>query len=184
MNQQSRGMNEQIFVALQAYEALKAQQLKIAFSANNNNKGLSFTDIVHCARTPLDKKSQQQLQDINQSIDYRRKYRFVLQQIASIYSPQQVAAASPDHLLARDASEFSLKLEELAEQVVKLKVSLKPGYEQESKTLHLHCEAEEAFVTISLDKASNDAYFANFERDSEEYNALLNPFSQIYIVCD
>jgi hypothetical protein len=184
MNQQSRGINEQIFVALQAYEALKAQQLKIAFSSNKNNKGLSFTDIVNCARTPLAMKSQRQLEDINQSLDYRRKYRFVLQQIASIYSPQQAAAASLESSLARNASEFSLKLDDTAEQGLKLVVSLKPGYEQESKSLHLHCEAEEAFVTISLEKASNDAYFASFERDSKEYNALLNPSSQIYIVCD
>jgi len=184
MNQQSPGMNEQIFVALQAYEALKAQQLKMAFSLNESHKVLSFTDIVQCARSPLAGKSQQQLIEINQSLDYRRKYRFVLQQIASIYSPQQAAAASPDNLLVRDASEFSLKLDETAERDVKLMVSLKPGYEQQCQSLHLHCEAEEAFVTISLEKASNEAYLSRFERDSKQYNALLNPSNQIYIVCD
>jgi hypothetical protein len=180
MNQQRDGLDEQIFVALQAYEALKSHHLNRA--ASSERLRLSFTEIMHCARAPYAAQSIVQLGVINQSLDYRRKYRFVLQNLARIYNPKQVAASTADSLLKRDAGEFSLHIKNVAEQHASVSLRLKQAYEHSGKALHLHCEADGAFVTISLKRTNEDSFFASLDQACKEYNALVNPASEMYVV--
>jgi len=180
MNQQKDDIDEEIFTALQAYEALKSHYLST--SASSNHLRLSFTEIMHCARAPRAPESIVQLSLINKSLDYRRKYRFVLQNLARIHSPKQVAASTAESLLTREAAEFSLNVKNMSEHYASVTLKLKQAYEHSDETLYLHCEADDAFVTISVRRNEEDAYVGQVEQASKEYNALLSPTSEMYVV--
>ncbi|MFC4699627.1 hypothetical protein ACFO4O_05590 [Glaciecola siphonariae] len=156
MNLENAPLDEQVFVALQAYEELKRAALALKqqndIHGGERNVRLSFTEIVHCVRQPYAQSSQKILKRVNQSLDARRKYRFALQQLSIMQSPQQRAASSIEQLLVRTNEDFTLTLSLQDDDYALIELSLSdseiksiavPGYDSAAaiSRAYLHCTA-------------------------------------------
>lgn len=182
-------IDEQIFIALQAYEQLKSDALAVTTESTNNashTMRLSFNDIVNCVRMPTAVHSKDALKIINQVIDYRRKYRFVLKQMSMLHSPAQVAASSEEKLLERFEESFSVKVQAVEKNQVCVELVLNHNQavtEEEGSPMqaYLHCECEEKIEVVELGAQASGQFFDVLKKDDPRLQTLTDINTQIYV---
>ncbi|MBT1449407.1 hypothetical protein KJ365_00810 [Glaciecola sp. XM2] len=181
MNQRDNGMDEQVFAALQAYELLKADSL--AINKGQTNQALSFTNIMHCARSPHTETAISTLDIINQVLDYRRKYRFILNHLAQLQSPKQAAASNTAAQLMRKSEQYEITIDVNQANKVIVSVKFNPALVSEGpKRVHLHCEYDDTFYHLGLSEDAKYHYANQIEQGGTMFAALTHPSSHMYVV--
>jgi hypothetical protein len=185
MNLHTAPLDERIFIALQAYE-----QTKYAALDQTSNQRLSFTDIVSCVRCPDLPRSIRTLTIVNQRLDYRRKYRFILLQMSTLQSPQQVAASSNERLLQRNEAQFSIQIIENDKPIrglkedasVKIVLTLSESTEHNMRErAYLHCETDSKIEVVECQAGGGDRFSAVLSHDDLRMVALSDVNSHMYV---
>lgn len=174
-------IDEQVFIALQEYEQLRGVRT-LTKEGKRLSKKLSFTDIVHCVREPQALASSEHLSIINQSIDYRRKYRFVLKQIAHLQSPQQIAASTNEHAFERKDERFTLSMKIIEHDTAQVNMTLHtPVFDHDliggahvlPKQAYLHSETDDEIGVVTLSEASQQGEFTTLMKAHSAHFAQL-----------
>lgn len=186
MSIQNTPLDEQIFVALQAYEQIKSESLGFNFATQLTDttiQRLSFNDIVNCAKAPHLSASVSAMGIINQSLDYRRKYRFVLMQISQLQSPRQVAASSSVAAVKRTTDDFIIEVDSLDVDGVWLILTLaNMSIDDVPETqMFLHCEAEQKIHVLKLDVFGQARFRAKLKRSDECLAAVFDLQSHLFV---
>jgi hypothetical protein len=191
MSNMNAPLDEQVFIALQAYEELKQGAEIDALASDHLNKEeckLSFTDIVHCVRQPQALASARHLSIINTSIDYRRKYRFVLMQLASLQSPRQIAASSSEQAYQRVDENFTLSMKLVEQDRAEVSMTLRADFAESSAELlaeqaYLHSETEQEIgvVVLNTEPCERGRFSALINAKGTHFANLTNINSHLYV---
>jgi hypothetical protein len=183
-------IDEQVFIALQEYEQLRGAQ-RLTIEGKRLSRKLSFTDIVHCVREPQALASNEHLSIINQSIDYRRKYRFVLKQIARLQSPRQIAASTNEHAFERKDERFTLSMKIIEHDTAQVNMTLhNPVFDHDltggarvlPKQAYLHSETDDEIGVVILNEANQQGEFsALMKPHSDHFAQLTNINAHLYV---
>lgn len=182
-------LDEQIFIALQTYEQIKCKAMStdtLAESEPASAPRLSFNDIVCCVKSPDSPLSKARLSIINQSLDYRRQYRFVLVQISICDSPSQIAAGSQPQIFRRDDDQFLFAVETIDKNEVLLEVTLVQGGNAEfgaddNKPVYLHGENDKGIEVLMLNPTSASKFAVALAPDDPQLQVFTHVNSHLYV---
>ncbi|WP_371195184.1 hypothetical protein [Glaciecola sp. SC05] len=190
MSAQKAPVDEQVFIALQAYEQLKRDALRansISSDGPAKFQRLSFNDIVNCVKAPSTSTAKDALILINKSIDYRRKYRFVLMQISMLQSPKQIAASTEPALLKRANEQFTLQVSlhknaiEQNEATVNMRMLQTDLESTGIGVAFLHCETEQRIEVLELHATGQGDFATTLDAQESRISALTHVNSHIYV---
>ncbi|WP_395342755.1 hypothetical protein PN836_001750 [Ningiella sp. W23] len=189
-------VDEAIFVALQSFEEINRDILQNRSHSQPNTElaaTLSFSDIVDCVCNPLSETSQNRLKLINTNLDYRRKYRFVVKQVAAFESPEQLAASTKEQIMSRQQDGFAIVVDDMGDGNVMVMLSLanfadsssditeNDGATKRSQKAHIHCEGQQNIEIIHMHLDDQGRYIAVLEQHSPAASLLVKSDTHLYV---
>lgn len=156
-------LEEQIFDAIQAYEALKQplfpeeKHQEDNQSSANHGSQLLFNDIVQCINFPALPSSVSTLALVNTRLDYRRLYGKALSYMSDYHSPKQIAASSDTLIFQRQEARFLINIEQAEhnDDEILVRLAVRQMHQagvslQDISTAYLHVEHADKFELVTL----------------------------------